>query len=66
MIKEKEIQGETCSSCLKELVELLKPINELAKYQIQNINNDIRRQEIIDEYTKLQQQDNDNKTDTED
>lgn len=62
MSEEKELQGTTCSNCLKELVELLKPINELAKYQIQNINNDIRRQEIIDEYLKLQQENNDNNT----
>ena len=66
MSEEKELQGATCSNCLQELVELLKPINELAKYQIQNINNDIRRQEIIDEYIKLQQENNDNNTETED
>lgn len=44
----------TQTELLNELVELLKPINELAKYQIQNINDEIRKVEIVNEFLKKQ------------
>ena len=44
----------TQTELLEQLVELLKPINELAKYQIQNINDEIKKVEIVNEFLKKQ------------
>ena len=44
----------TQTQLLEELIELIKPINDLANYNIKNINNDLKKQEIVKKYLDAQ------------
>ena len=50
------MSNKTNGELLKELIELVKPINELAKYQIQSINTELQKAEIIKQYAEAQQE----------
>ena len=46
-------ENKTNGELLQELIDLMTPMSELAKYQIQQINNDIQRNEIVQEYLEM-------------
>lgn len=48
--------AKTQTELLQELVTALEPVTELAKYYINNINSDIARNQIINDYVKAQQE----------
>ena len=53
-------ENKTNGELLKELVELMTPVAEMAKYQIQQINNDIQRNQIITEYLEMKKEEEEN------
>ena len=53
-------ENKTNGELLKELVELMTPVAEMAKYQIQQINNDIQRNQIITEYLEMKKEEDEN------
>ena len=52
--------NKTNSELLQELIDLMTPMAEMAKYQIQQINNDIERNKIVQDFLQKQQEESQN------
>lgn len=52
--------NKTNAELLQELIDLMTPMAEMAKYQIQQINNDIERNKIVQDFLQKQQEESQN------
>ena len=52
--------NKTNAELLQELFDLMTPMAEMAKYQIQQINNDIERNKIVQDFLQKQQEESQN------